>query len=283
MSSISIHGDESSIQRLKWPQHPPSIEPESQQQPSSRLPNLVASPDCTTERSAVAIKPLRPSEPGIGNAVIEAQTQCPASRPSRLLALPAELRQRILISVLPYTSPNDNYSPIWQPGDTSVLRTCHRLHEEGTFILYSSNTFQVRGHDILLVPQTSDPTPIADFSLWFYHGFRNGSVHTLRKFYKPLPMRPEDVWLVRRWEINILGIDYYKSINDGCDPFKLGLVIQNRVQNLLNGLLQGQQHLKTLRIRWEGGECEARSAQHRDTILKPLRDTGMAIEEVFGL
>ena len=96
-------------------------------------------------------------------------------------------------------------------------------------------------------------------------------------------MRPKDLRLIRRLDIVVSSIDRYAKSPDCNDPFKLALVVQGRVLELLNGLLRGVQHLKKVRLRWKGKECEEHSDQHREIILKPLRDKAMEVEEVFEL
>ena len=144
MSSFSLSNRDSTIRQLERPSRPSSIEPQSQHQlptcPSSRLANS----RCAKHGSTVVVKPLCPTESGIDNAVIDAQTRCAAPRHSRLLALPVEVRSQIIHLILPYSCPDEIYGYIWHFGSTSILRTCHQLHEEGTTVLYSSNTFQVR-------------------------------------------------------------------------------------------------------------------------------------------
>lgn len=151
MSSFSLYSRDRSVPELEQPQSPSSIEPQSQQQLRTRLPNHLASPKCTTDQSAIAIKPFCPSELASGSAAISADTPRAAPHVSRLLSLPLELRQRILFFVLPYSRPDDKYGAIWRLGDTSILRTCRQFHEESTSLLYSSNTFTInvkRGYSL---------------------------------------------------------------------------------------------------------------------------------------
>lgn len=285
MSSIPVYGQDCSIPDSKQYQDRSSVEPQSQQQLSSRPPDCLINSNCTTEESEEADKPICASGTESNNAVTDPHLQCAAPQPSRLLALPIELRRQILHLVLPFGRHRGLNGSLWHLGDTSLLRTCHQLHEEGTFVLYSSNIFQLRvrpGDYTPVVTSRVDLAPIEKFSLWFFSQPRT-DIHILREFFEPLPMRLEDVWLIRRWEIYIFGIYPYMKINDCYDPFKVALVLRDRLQNLVNGILQGRQDLKMVRIVWETEECEVHSDEHRETMLKPLRDKGMAVEEVFDL
>ena len=293
MSSISLCSQESSTLESEPPQRMAAIEPQSLQQIPIRLPNHLASGECTTDGSMVAVKPLCSSDSGIDNAVIDTQTQCAAPGPSRFLALPIELRRLNLSSVLPYSWSDDKFGTVWQSGDTSVLRTCHQLHEEGTSVLYTSNAFQLRlttkwGEHSTELPHTVDKAPTLDASMYFCCVSQNGRAHIFRQFLEPFPMRPEGVSLIRRWEIYIYGMYHYMRINGCQDPFTLASMLRDRMQYLVSSRLQGGQDLKMVRViwecqRWDIQRSEAYNDEHRETILKPLCDKGMAVEEVIDL
>ena len=288
MSSSSLYSQDSFIPESERPQNMASIKPHSQQQLASHPPYHLASPNCATNASAMTVKPLCPSESGVGNAVIDPQTQTAAPRPSRLLALPVELRRRILFFVLPYSRSDDKYGTLWQLGDTSVLRTCRQFHDEGTSVLYLSNSFTIIVQQrcspaaVRSVSSAWDPALTNGLPMWFYHSRVDGSVAMLY-FHEPFPMRPEDVWLIRRWNIHIAEMDDYSG--DGTPhAVKMGLLLQDRVLGLVDRILQGRQDLKILRVKWQGGYDTAANSnleQYRKTLLEPLADKAMAIEEEF--
>lgn len=288
MSNISVYGRHCSIPESKQYQDRSSIEPQSQQQLSNRPPDYLINSNCTSEESAEAVKPICASETEGDNAVTDPHLQCAAPQPSYLLALPIELRLRILHFALPYSRPDDIYRYIWHFASTSILRTCHQLHEEGTTVLYSSNTFQIQvlpGKQLNKVRSASTGVVsvlTVDFKLWFYEHYWD-LVPTYRCFLEPIPMRLEDLRLIRRWEIHISRIYPYMKTKDCYDPFKVALVVQDHVLSLLNGILQGIQDSRKVRVRWSGAACEVHSDKHRETILKPLRDKGTEVEEVFDL
>lgn len=110
----------------------------------------------------------------------------------------------------------------------------------------------------------------------------DGSV-IFRDFQEPFPMRPTDIWLIRRWDVRIAGMKRHKSAGSH-DDFKIALMLQDRMQDLVDRILQGRQDLKFLRVKWHGDYATTASLKpHDKTILKPLQDVGIAFEEGYFL
>ena len=189
-----------------------------------------------------------------------------------LLKLPLETRQEILKLLLPYTSLDDRYGPVWHHGSTSLLHTCRQLRKESVAILYSSNTFVFKispqGSPRIIVRDPSDLRP--------------------PKAIRSLMVRPEpEARLIRKLHIEIMECDTYFRSGEHWMTMnwpenkrleRSPLVLQEKIKDLLGLLPQWGGGVGTARVLWVVNQTRM-GKQERQTILQPLHDAGVVVEE----
>ena len=195
---------------------------------------------------------------------------------SPLLNLPRETRQQILRLLLPYTSFDDRYGPVWHHGCTSLLDTCHLLRKECVAILYSSNTFVFKisphGPPRFIVQDSSSRRP--------------------SRAIRSLIVNPEpEIHLIRKLHIEIMESDTYFRAGDRWEMMnwpenkrleRSPLVLQGKVKQLVEHIPQWGGGIKTATILWLVNKTRV-GWQQRKTILQPLRDAGVQVEEEIML
>lgn len=69
------------------------------------------------------------------------QSEAKTTGRCQLLELPAELRTKIFMYVLPRTMNHCLHGPCWTKGTTALLRTSKMVHNEAVLLMYSQATF----------------------------------------------------------------------------------------------------------------------------------------------
>lgn len=196
---------------------------------------------------------------------------------SHLLNIPFEIRQQILELLLPYTSIDARYGPVWHEGCTSLLDTCHQLRKESASMIYSSNTFvfkiSLQERPRFLMRGTTSVRP------------GRSALDRVRS----LVNNPEpEIHLIRRLHIEIMESDSYVRIGDqwtkllwfpGTGVGTCPLNLQRRVRSLMELIPQWWGGgIKTAKILWLVRE-KVVGWKQRKIILQPLHDAGVQIQE----
>ncbi|MDI1489146.1 MAG: hypothetical protein OHK93_008424 [Ramalina farinacea] len=184
----------------------------------------------------------------------------------RLLDLPAENRRQILGLVLPHTVIDRWWGPLWEHGNTALLRTCQQLHTEATSILYSTNTFVIQ-ISLHRCPQFIKRPPRCE---------EDRSFSILSTF------RQQDLQLIRKIELEVTGFDVdvglgkYNIMNMG----GLALGLQEEARRLVQALSQQQcSTVKVVKMVWTSRDAQTDMRQHRKTVMLALQEAGVRIEE----
>ncbi|MCJ1382703.1 hypothetical protein MMC17_005816 [Xylographa soralifera] len=180
--------------------------------------------------------------------------------PSRLLALPPELRAQILRHLLPHTLPASRPSdpPVWLRGTTTILATCRLLHAEGLPLFYSHNVFAL---DV-----------VWDCCTFAYRYFsHSAATHLLiapRTMAFPDDLAPRNVALMRKFQVRVCHVDSYLGMMKygyGGKGLAEGLADQVRWLGRILGRLE---RIAELRVIWkdDGGREGVGGG-----VLEPLR------------
>ncbi|MDI1489145.1 MAG: hypothetical protein OHK93_008423 [Ramalina farinacea] len=201
---------------------------------------------------------------------------------SLLLTIPFEIRQRILELLLPYTSIDASYGPVWHEGCTTVLDTCHQLRKESASMIYSSNTFvfkislQERPRFLMRSTTSCRAARTALDRVKSLVANPEPEIHLICNLHLEIMESDSCVWTGDHWTKML----WFPGTGAGTCPLNL----QRRVRSLMALIPQWWGGgTKTAKIVWLVREkvvgWKVVGWKERKTILQPLYDAGVQVQE----
>lgn len=177
------------------------------------------------------------------------------------LRLPFELRKQILDLVLPSSFAEGYKGWVWQKGNTAILSTCQQIHQEGTRIIYSSNTFVISIH-----------FDHVNFLCQWYSPKLSATCHRSMHLYTTLSSRY--LGLMRKFNFRIYGVDDYSGmVKYGISNLEaLALGFREQLERVCEFIQKGSDDLDVL-VFFRGMNSNLGVAEepYRGIIIRPLK------------